>query len=284
MAIRKHLQSTVPFGVYHKLAEIAHRTSEPGSYGIWDGEGTFYLNHDSGFFSNCSVTLFEIARAKKLTTRVDVSHSFSWFKSNPNEDVWSKFFASPILRQPRSNGYWGKALLHHNMYSTLYFRSIQPLLNSYFHPSNQVLSRQLDLMNKYEIDLSRLLTVNYRGTDKFKEVTPIPVENWISLTKAKLSSLHPATRVLIQTDQEQVRDQFTESFKGRVFFFDELPVTLGSKVIHEILETDKRESFAIDFFASTLIAANSHSLITHTGNVAFWTVLFRGSTFQVIQI
>lgn len=284
VSIRKHLQSSLPYGIYHKLGDIAHRNWEAETFGTWDEEGTFYLNHDAGFFSNCSVTLFEIARAKQLTTQVDASNSFSWHKSSSTEDVWGKFFTLPILRQPSSYGYWGKTLLHHNRYSMLNFQVIKPLLNSYFHPSDLVLSRQIELIKKYEIDLSKILTVNYRGTDKVKEVSSTPVDDWVSLTKTKLATLHPATRVLIQTDQKQVRDRFIEEFKGKVLYFEELPVTLGTKVIHEILEIDKRDSFAIDFFAATLIAANSHSVITHTGNVAFWTVLFRGNTFEVVQI
>lgn len=284
MAIRKHLQSKLPYAIYHKLSEITHRNYEAETFGTYDEQGIFYLHHDAGFFSNCSVTLFEIARAKQLTTRVDVSNSFSWYKSSTTDDVWGKFFTSSILKPPSSYGYWGKTLLHHNRYSMLNFQVIEPLLTSYFHPSDLVLSRQIELIKKYEIDLSKILTVNYRGTDKVKEVSSTPVEDWISLTKYKLATLHPTTRVLIQTDQKQVRDQFMEEFKGRVLCFEELPVTLGTKVIHEILEINKRESFAIDFFAATLIAANSHSVITHTGDVAFWTVLFRGNTFEVVQI
>lgn len=284
MAIRKLLQSSIPYGIYHRLGEFTHKNYEVEAFGIWDEEGTFYLNHDGGFFSNCSVTLFEIAQAKQMTTRVDASNSFSWLKTSVTEDVWGKFFTLPILRQPSSYGYWGETLLHHNRYSMLNFRIIEPLLNAYFHPSDLVVSRQSDLINNYEIDLSKLLTVNYRGTDKAQEITPTPVEKWIALTKTKLSRLNPATRVLIQTDQKQVRDQFIEEFKGRAFFFEELPVTVSTTVIHETLDIDKRENFAIDFFAATLVVANSHSVITHTGNVAFWTALFRGNTFELIQI
>lgn len=100
VAIRKHLQSKLPYGIYHKLSEITHRNYEAETFGTYDEQGIFYLHHDAGFFSNCSVTLFEIARAKQLTTRVDASNSFSWYKSSSTDDVWGKFFTSPILRPP----------------------------------------------------------------------------------------------------------------------------------------------------------------------------------------
>jgi len=290
--VNKHLQNVIPYGIFHKYGEITH--GDWGSqtrnkwgtdtFGKWDEDGTFHLQRNEGLLSNCSVTLFELARSKQMVSRVDASNAFSWFKSSLNEDVWPKFFSSPILLPPNSYGYWGETLLHHNRYKMLNLRTIEPLLNSYFHPSDLVLSRQLDLIKNYKIDLSKTLAVNYRGTDKWKEVAPTSVEKWVSLTKTKLATLHPATRVLIQTDQSQVLDRFIDEFKERAFYFKEMPNTEGSKPIHEILDIDKRDDFSINLLASTLILSNSHRVITHTGNVAFWTVLFRRNTTGVIQI
>jgi hypothetical protein len=290
--INKHLQNVIPYGVFHKYGEITGKDwgvetlSKWGanSFGKWDEEGTFYLQRNEGFFSNCSVTLFELARSKQMINRVDASNAFSQFKASLNEDVWPKYFSTPILLEPKSYGYWGETLLHHNRYNMLNLKAIEPLLNSYFHPSDLVLSRQLELIKKYKIDLSKTLVVNYRGTDKWKEVAPTPIEKWVSLARTKLATLHPETRVLIQTDQSQVLDRFLHEFKDRAFHFNELPTTEGNEPIHEILDVDKREDFSINFLATTLILSNCHSVITHTGNVAFWTVLFRRHTNRLIQI
>jgi hypothetical protein len=189
--VNKYLHNVIPYKIFHKYGEITRRDwgsiniSKWGTdtFGKSDEEGTFHLQHNEGFFSNCSVTLFELARSKEMVNRVDASKSFTWFKSSLNEDVWPKFFSSPILLQPNSYGYWGKALLHHNRYKMLNFRAIEPLLKSYFHPSDLVISRQLELIKKYKINLSKTLAVHYRGTDKWKEVAPTSIEKWVSCTK-----------------------------------------------------------------------------------------------------
>lgn len=278
------LRDYPPYGRYQRKIRQAKRPQSFPPYGTIDESGAFHLRHDSGFFSNCSVTLLELARASRSITRIDTSDSFSWFKSEPGSDVWSRFFSDAIVLAPRRYGEWSERLLHHSRYRTIDLSIIQPLLTSYFHPSNLVLSRQRELLNRYDIDLSKTLAMNYRGTDKGREISLSPVEEWLETTRRALKKLPGETRLLIQTDQEQVRQRFLAEFPHQAFFFEEMPVTRGQQVIHEILDVEERDDFAVNLLASTLILANCNRLITHKGNVALWTVLFRGHSVGMTQV
>lgn len=111
---------------------------------------------------------------------------------------------------------------------------------------------------------------------------PIPVEDYL-LEAEDLLAQNPGMRVLVQTDQKQVRDHLLEALGAKAFALDELPVTEGNTAIHLCLEHGK-QAFADHLLAVNLIMAKSQWVITHTGNVAFWTVLFRGHSDRVVQM
>jgi hypothetical protein len=144
-----------------------------------------------------------------------------------------------------------------------------------------VLSLVSALTEKYQIISDETIALNYRGTDKHTEIKIWPPEDYWSELQPLIDA-NPNCRILIQTDQRQVREYFVEKLGSRCFFFDELPVTEGDLGIHKILDTSKM-TFGLYLLAMVIIMARCKYLITHTGNVAYWTLLYRGNSNNVRQ-
>jgi hypothetical protein len=252
-----------------------------GEYGYWDG--AIYLHtHNEGFFSVCSTALLELARRHPITARVDASKAFDAFKDDPGLDCWSCFFAQPNGTPPTLKpAFFAHSLHHHSRYEMLNFAEAKQLISHYFMPSHEVQERLDALTKSYEFDPERTLCICYRGTDKYTEVSPHPLEDYVIAAKSILRN-EPKLRVLVQTDQAQVREQLVDQLGTNAFFFHELPVTHTSQVIHKVIQAERKE-FGQTLLAVTLLMARCRHLITHTGNVAYWSALFRGHSDNLVQ-
>ncbi len=123
----------------------------------------------------------------------------------------------------------------------------------------------------------------YRGTDKGTEITLESPEMYAEAAHAVLKR-NPRYRVLVQTDQAQVRDFLAEELGERAFFIYEMPVTDTDNAIHNVIAPGDQISFGQTLLATVLIMAKTRHLITHTGNMALWTVLHRGGTRRTMQL
>ena len=200
-------------------------------------------------------------------------------------DAWSIFFKQPLVqssdlpgdRQPFAE------LHHHSIYREVDLASYLPFLNLYFSPSERVLDRQTHLVNKYGLDPIRTVAINIRGTDKHTEIESPELSTYLELASESLSR-DSTKRILLVTDQRQYLEKFQKAFKSSLVFIDELPTTYGETVIHKQLRRNQREDFGLNFLATVLIMSRAKEVITHTGNGAFWTSLFRGGTKGLTQL
>ena len=244
----------------------------------------FHLTYNSGFFSMCSMALRAIAKHYPDVIKVVAKDSFLDFKDDPIFDIWPLLFSTPspnYLEAPLEDEL-GTKYFHHSKYDRLNFFELNKVIRSYFELS-KVCKVQVDFfVEKYGIDFNRTLTVCYRGTDKHIEILPTSIDSYISHIDTFLER-DPGLRVLIQTDQKQVRDALSARFPDNSFYIEEMPVTISDMVMHKIVK-QKKEDFALNLLSVTWIMSQSRFLITHTGNVAFWSILFRGNCEGVIQL
>src|SRR5262249_44688526 len=93
--------------------------------------------------------------------------------------------------------------------------------------------------------------------------------------------------IVVQTDQEQAREEIVANFGGRCRFFNELPVTRGSTAIHQLEFGTEimmgREEFAKRIMADAKILSRGAYVITHTGNVGAWIAIYRGTSKNLYQ-
>ena len=249
-------------------------------------DSAFHLTHDAGFFSMCSTALFELCREKSMTTAIYANESFSHFGKDAGENPWDFYFNQPRQEIPAvfaDKNPFGRRLRHHSDYSTLPLKRVRSHIARYFSPVEEVKRREANLLAKYGIDPGRTITVCYRGTDKGTELALEDPEAYLDATRA-LVRRRPRCRVLVQTDQTQVRDFLVNSLGERAFYIDEMPVTETQTAIHHVITPEQQVSFGQTLLATVLIMANTRHLITHTGNMALWTVLYRGNVRGVTQL
>jgi hypothetical protein len=249
-------------------------------------KGIYYPdNRDAGFFSLLTTSLLDLSQIKSPVFQVKSKEAFKDFTIQGSENSWSEFFNQPTgcLRVSRNSRSELKELLHHSIYRNLPFSSASPFLAEFFSPSDRVLETREFLTDKYSIDPLRTIAVCLRGTDKSLEVSTPPLRHYLNLAGEELAR-NPGFRILAMSDQRQYLDTFRAEFGSDVSIFKELPTTTNNIVLHKQLSEGDKAMFGMNLLASVLILASARSLITHTGNLAFWTALYRGTSDGLVQL
>jgi hypothetical protein len=144
---------------------------------------------------------------------------------------------------------------------------------------------QSALIAKYKFDPAKIIAVVYRGTDKYQEVKLASPQLYLNKAKALLQE-NPDFKVLIQTDQKQVRDLFLDRLGNQCLSFEEMSVTEGKVGLH-LLDEDclclNKFEFGKTILAVTHLIAKCKFIVNHTGNMALWICLFRGSASNMFQ-
>lgn len=257
--------------------------SDKDKFGEFVGD-TFFAQKDSGFFSICSLVLFELSRGPTSTDRVDATNVFSYF-SPPGVDAWPLFFEiQSQIRIPKSaRNPFARRRRNHSVYSDLPIYRARKHLLKFFCPSQEVLQKKRQVVRNYSINPKNTLVICYRGTDKRIEIPPEPIEDYIAEAR-KILKKRPNLRVMVQTDQEQVRKRLMAEFGDSAFSIDEMPTTAGDTVIHKLIHEDQKADFGQLLLATVLIMASSQYVISHTGNMSLWIALFRGNTRRFVQM
>jgi hypothetical protein len=257
--------------------------------------GEFFCDYVSsynfGLYSNISTTLEDVLtlyRAKINVNRIDYSAGMNWFKDKKDKDVYQEFFSKAksgplkIPKQLRFNS-WDV----HKVYKQLPLGDLCKAASILFSPSLSVVNIANAMTTSSGVSPERSIAIIYRGTDKSSEVRLAAVEDYIRVANEILRKRAADFEIIVQTDQEQVRNQILTSFDGRCRFFKELPVTRGSTAIHQLeFGTEimmSREDFAKRMLAATIILSKCAYVITHTGNVGAWVAIYRGTSNNLYQ-
>ena len=242
----------------------------------------------SGFFANCTATLSCLTRIYPYERYVRVN----W----PGQDLWRNadqvgVNLFDLYFHPNSNfdihvlaklSYTNP----HGVYQDLNFEKLNPYISNYFVPSEIVREKMDEIVHKYKIDYGNTVGLWYRGTDKFTEHPPVPPHYYVAEIR-KLVRKNPRLRVLVQTDQEQVRDIFVRELGEQVFYLNELPVTKSSIGIHKMSSEERGLSnfeFGVMLLAVVNMFAKCKHVITYTGSIGLWIYLYRGNANNTCQL
>ena len=246
-----------------------------------------YCLWNCGFYS-CETQVFNslliLLRHGLAPDRIDYSLGYRHFKKDPEKDIYPDFHQ---IDSSQSLDFYTEVELPDSnkcQFGLYNFDVYNQIISRFFGPSNIVKERKDVLIEKYNIDFSKTISVLYRGTDKGTELTLASPQDYMTVVKNILKE-HPDFRVLIQTDQTQVIQYFHNELGDKVFWFDETPSTSTSRVIWSLIEDSGRD--AIDwsqwFDAALRCTSDCEYAINHTGNVGFWLNLYRGNTDNVYQ-
>jgi hypothetical protein len=261
----------------------AHRLV--GHYAIYRrADASLHLGWNSGFFSNNTTALWSICDLLKQglpVEKVEYRFCFSAYRSLAQPiyeyDLYPDYFTPDFTIDLPDPAFLSR-VNHHGYYHDLEFGWLTPLLKRYFTPSERVRQILSQWREKYHFDPTRTIGVCYRGTDKGTEVRLAQPRKYLELAR-QLLQRHPDHRILIQTDQAQVRDLFVREFGSACWYLDEMPVTQGDDSLAHLSTAERGVDcyeFGLRILATTLLLSECDQLINHTGNLGLWIALFRG--------
>ena len=258
---------------------------------------TLKPRHDAGFFSVMSVILAEILhyrRAGLETTSIDDRDIFKKFKDGVGDSVlelvvdrhrWASNDDLDLLRPIPAFGARGRYSPNSMAYKSLDHAAITYFVDRYFTPSASVRALQAHWASKYDVEIGSAVVVCYRGTDKVTEVKPASFEDYADQIGRMAGA--SAVDIIVQTDQKQFLEFIGDRFPGRVKFIDDIPMTTGTTVIHNLDLTDEfgltRRDFGLRLFAMAAWLSQARWLLTSSGNVGFWLALLRGHSRGLYQ-
>jgi hypothetical protein len=253
-----------------------------------DNNTEIILKHEAGFFSLCTVTLEALLAQGGKSSTHDVSWPAQNAWRNPTQcgtNLFTQYF-SPTMKMEGGGITKRPENPAHGIYTDIDYNRLIPYINHFFQPSPIVLERKEFFKKKYSIIPEETIAVCYRGTDKWIEVSPIPPGYYWTQVR-RLQKRNPHLRVMIQTDQQEVLREGLKDFAPNVFNIEELPVTSGGIVMHN-LDQEKRGisnfDLGVNLLAAITLLSECHYVITHTGNVGYWIMLYRGHAKNTCQL
>lgn len=169
-------------------------------------------------------------------------------------------------------------------YSELKFNIINLWIKKYFSLTSLIQNSIKELYKTYFDSNKQICSIIYRGNDKARETTISPYIFFIDKAEEILRD-HPNIVFHIQTDETEFKNLFLSRFPNNSFYCEAIPsINKSMTSVTDTIPLNKRINFAINFLSLIYIASQSHTIITHSGNVGLWAILFRGNANNVYQI
>jgi hypothetical protein len=251
---------------------------------------TLVITHNAGFFSCCSIRLFEIIqyfnKHNELPEVVDSSQQFEFHKIRSTDgDISQIFFTTTsddISFEKEIRVSDGNYEVQFSDYRQLNYDQVNPFIKKYFSPSQYVLDRVDKFINSYSIDLDSTCGVFYRGLDKARETHIMGYDVYISKCR-QIKIDNPNIKFLVQTDESNFLTEFLQVFPDSIVIRELPTLPKSDTLVTYHVDRPNRIEFGVNFLAATLILSKCRYLVTHTGNCSNWACFFRGNSENVFQ-
>ena len=258
---------------------------------IEDDINTIKIRHNAGFFSCCSVKLANIIQyintIKRLPLVVDSSNQFNWYKIDKEGDITYDYFEHynnieniNIELNINIDYNWDYQFID---YSKLNYDNICPIIKKYFTPSNDIMNIIKNIEEKYNIDYNNLCVLFYRGNDKNKETQICGYNEYIKYADLILSK-NPNTKFLIQSDETEFIEYFTDKYSDKSFYFkDEIRHIKKCNSSVDIIMKNQNYIYSKNYLAITFIMSKCKYIVCGSGNCSMWIMYYRGNNNNVFQ-
>lgn len=260
---------------------------------------TLIVEHNSGFFSNCTIHLEHIFlffnKYKRIPEYIDSTKQFMWYKPDDkiNQDIKNCYFSTNsecilynkdvclIDNDKLIDNLWLNQQFSN--YNDINYIDVVPFINKYFSPSPEIIGLIQGMVDKYSIDFNNTCVLFYRGNDKCLEMKLPDYSVYIVEAKSILEK-NPNVRFLIQSDETEFLDFFKEMFPNSVIFYDEIRHMnkCTSTLDHVFSKTNHISSKY--YLSITFIMSKCQHIICNSGNCSLWIMLFRGNSSGLTQI
>lgn len=246
--------------------------------------------HNTGFFSCCSIKLFDIVEFirtyHKYPKNVNSSQMFSMYKNDKNRDITYDFFEKyhniKIQNINIMSDLCFNPLINTGNYSHVDYKKLNPIIKKYFYPSKSVLERVSFLKNKYSIITDNCIAVYYRGTDKRKETTIGSFDNFF-MGVSKVLEENPTKSIIIQSDSLEFIDFIKKKFLQNTILISENRCSNTNLGIHNEQTPLQNYNQMFNLFATFLILSDCKYIVCNSGNCSLWMLLFRGNNNNTLQ-
>jgi hypothetical protein len=245
--------------------------------------------HNAGFFSCCSVKLFNIIdyinSNSKIPIYIDSSRQFEWYK-NRNTDITYEYFEhydnihNNITIQNSIKYHWDDQFIE---YSKLDYSNIIPLVKKYFSPSKQIINIIQNIEQKYKLEYDNICVLFYRGNDKITETKLCGYDEYLNYANFIMKH-NPNILFLIQSDETEFIEFMIEKFPNNSFYFkDEIRHMNKCNSTVDILMRHKNYEFSKYYLAITIIMSKCKYIICGSGNCSIWIMFYRENNNNVYQ-
>lgn len=250
------------------------------------------INHNSGFFSCCSLRLFNIVNfindANQLPDDVDSSKQFEWYKNENDKDKDITFDYFKHYSQINDIIQINKNIDYHQLYqfipySLLNYINLIPLVKKYFSPSNEISTIINNMEQKYNIDYDNTCLLFYRGNDKLRETTLCDYSEYLQFSNNILLK-NSNIKFLIQSDETEFITYMRHHFPNNSFYFnDEIRHMNKQNNTVDIVMKEMNYQYSKYYLAITIIMSKCKYVICGSGNCSIWIALYRGYSDGIIQ-
>jgi len=249
------------------------------------------IRHNAGFFSCCSIRLYEIITyfniSKKLPNSVDSSEQFEWYKPTEfkNKDITYHYFKEkiecPIEFIKPVKYHWDD---QYENYKLLNYDALSPFIKNYFSPTDELLNIMNKMEKKYNIEnYDNLCVLFYRGNDKVKETQLCGYEEIIEKAK-QIQVKNPDIKFLIQSDETEFIEKMKEEFPNSFYFKDEARHMKKQKSTVDIVFKNFNYRYSKFYLAITIIMSKCKYIICgSSGNCSIWIMFYRNNADNVFQ-
>jgi hypothetical protein len=247
-------------------------------------------HYSAGFFSFCSIKLHciinYINENQKLPIEVDSSNLFDIYKqNNNNEDITFVYFKN--YKNINSPKYVKKIdysqEYQYNVYNTLDYESICPIIKKYFTPSDNIVNIIQNIENKYLIDYKNTCVLFYRGNDKNTETKTSGYEEYVQYSN-KILKKNPRCKFLIQSDETEFIEYFEKLYPNNSFYFkDEIRHMKKQMTTVDLVNKEQNFDYSQKYLAITIIMSKCEHVICGSGNCSIWIMFYRENTKNVYQ-
>lgn len=263
-------------------------------YGVDPDNKTLYIgnNANCGLYCNIGHGLYQsfvYVMNSNITKRgwnVVFSDMAAWGNHSADGQVLKYLFDTydnAAVNIPENNkimlAHWGTNALQ----TTSTLKDVNKYFSACFKTNSELINMQEWFYKKYNLCYEETLAVCHRGTNKWTECASASTQAWLDKAKKVLKDNPHLNRVLLQTDQEQMRDAFLAEFGASCFFFEEIAATTGKMVMHAVTKKEEKLKHTKNIHAAVYILAKHNYLINHAGNTGYAIAAYRGTAKNMWQ-
>jgi hypothetical protein len=270
---------------------------------------TIKVTWNAGFFSCTTDRLRNILsfhHQQKILPFVDSSEQYELYKDDGiddisqfwrgnvrvsnNNDITEKFFEKKdIINDFLPDNYSVNCDYPKNseddqfsFYKNINHDYTSKIIDQYFSPSNEVLEFKNEIIEKYNLDLQKTISVCFRGNDKSTE-TNLPSYDEIGNKVIEAKNLYPDHKILVQTDEVGFDNYMLSKFPDCIILNETKKISNSRTAVQYTIGKGNRVLSAQKFLSIMYILSESSVVILNSGNVSLWISLFRKNSDNLYQ-